>query len=74
MIGSCTFNFLVLLLVDFISWSDWNGEIINDRGIFIVNNDSRKLVIFGLATIFSVGILMIFKLYTNVLNKKKLVL
>lgn len=72
MIGSCTFNFSILSLVDFISWTYWNGDIVADRGIFIANNDSRQLVVFGLITIVATGILLYLKLFTKVYEKKKI--
>ena len=71
MIGSCTFNFSILSLVDFISWTYWNGDIVADRGIFIANNDSRQLVVFGLITIVATGILLYLKLFTKVYEKEK---
>lgn len=72
MINSCTFNFSILSLVDFISWTYWNGDIVADRGIFIANNDSRQLVVFGLITIVATGILLYLKLFTEVYEKKKI--
>ena len=65
MIGSCTFNFSILSLVDFISWTYWNGDIVANRGIFIANNDSRQLVVFGLITIVATGILLYMPIKKN---------
>lgn len=71
MIGSCTFNYLILSLVDFISWTNWNGDIIADRGIFITNNDSKQLIIFGIIVVITIGVLLGFKLFTKIYEKKK---
>ncbi|MFA6829642.1 MAG: sodium:calcium antiporter [Bacilli bacterium] len=71
MIGSCTFNFLVLSIADLISWTNWNGEIVADRGIFISNADSRQLVIFGLVGIASIVGLLSFKLFSKFYENKK---
>ena len=70
MVGSCTFNFLVLSIADFISWSNWNGDVITERGIFIATGDAKQLVIFGLIAIVSMIALLLLKLYTKLFEKK----
>src|SRR5574344_961729 len=71
MIGSCTFNFLVLAIADFISWEQWNGSVVGDRGIFISTSDSRQLLLFGFINIAAILILLVVKAKTNLIKSKK---
>lgn len=71
MIGSCTFNFLVLSLSDLISWSNYNGDLILERGIFISSADANQLTYFGLIVVFLTIILLSLKSLTKIFEKKK---
>lgn len=71
MIGSCTFNFSNLAIADFISWKNWNGELITKRGIFISTTDSKQLVIFGLITTIALGSILAIKLFSKFFEEKK---
>lgn len=70
MIGSCTFNFSILALADFISWSNWNGPFINERGIFIATADSKQLALFGLIAISAITLMLVLKHFTKIFTKK----
>lgn len=71
MIGSCTFNFLVLSFSDLISWSNYNGDLILERGIFISSTDANQLTYFGLIVVFLTIILLSLKSLTKIFEKKK---
>lgn len=58
MIGSCTFNYSILAFVDFFSWTNWNGEIVAKRGIFISNMDSQQLTLYGIIVVVLMMVLM----------------
>lgn len=61
MIGSCTFDFSILALADFLSWHQYNGDIISERGIYIVDANSRQFEIFGAAVCLITILFLLFK-------------
>jgi len=73
MIGSCTFNFLILAFADVISWSTIGGNSadVSARGIFISTVDSQQLVLFGAISIAALSITLCLKIFTNVFENKK---
>lgn len=78
MIGSCTFDFAIFALADFLSWHQYNNHtdafgnyIISQRGIYILDNDSMQFEIFGAAVCALVIILLTFKMFTKLFEKKK---
>ena len=78
MIGSCTFDFAIFAIADFCSWRTVNnaindaGEyIISQRGLFILNSDSRNFEIFGSAVCFLVITFLSFKVFTKLFEKNK---
>lgn len=70
MIGSCTFNFMILAIADLISWQAWNPEVA-ERGIFILQSEPQQLVIFGVVTILCVFGLLLLKFYAKWFTNKK---
>lgn len=77
MIGSCTFNFMVLALGDFVSWKATTGELpgampsIHDRGIFWNDAGSQMMVIFGVITIVTLLVALCLKCFTKFFEHKK---
>ena len=72
MIGSTTFNFMVLGLMDLISWKPWNGDLISLRGIFISNPHSIYLSYFALGVVGLTLAIILLKNYTKLFEKKKI--
>ena len=78
MIGSCTFDFAIFALSDFLTWHqynnhvDSNGEfIISQRGLYIANADSIQFEIFGAIVCVLTIALMLFKIFSKAFEKKK---
>lgn len=71
MIGSCTFNFAVISLADFMSWSHMAGNEISSRGIWMQNADSKLILIFGALTLISLIGFIALKSFTNLIKGKK---
>lgn len=78
MIGSCTFDFAIFALSDFLTWKQWNNAmdnngnyIISQRGIYILNGDSMQFEIFGAAVCFIAIALMAFKMFSKKFSKNK---
>jgi len=74
MIGSCTFNLLILVFADVISWANIGGNSadVTARGIFISNIDSQQLIIFGAMSIAALSLALFLKAFTKVFDNKKL--
>ena len=78
MIGSCTFDFAIFAVSDFLTWHQYNNHtdadgnyIISQRGIFIIDADSRQFEIFGIVVCALIIMLCLFKCFTKFFNKKK---
>lgn len=78
MIGSCTFDFAIFALSDFLSWHQYNNHtdangnyIISQRGLFILDADSKQFEIFGIAVCVLTIVLVMLKCFTKFFNKKK---
>lgn len=80
MIGSCTFDFAILAISDFISWHYYVQEgltatatRIQTHGIFLIDGDTFKFVIFGIIAAAGIVALSLLRKYTKIYeNKKKL--
>lgn len=78
MIGSCTFDFAIFALSDFLTWHQWNNHvdsngdfIISQRGLYILNADTTQFEIFGaIICALTLG-LMLFKIFSKTFEKKK---
>ncbi len=80
MIGSCTFDFAIFAVSDFLSWHQYNNHtddngnfIISQRGLFILDADSRQFEIFGIAVCALTIMLVMFKCFTKFFSRKKAV-
>ncbi len=84
MIGSCTFDFAIFALADFLTWHQYNNQvdangnfIISQRGIYIIQDalksDSGQFEIFGGAVCLVTIALMLFKFFSKKFNKSKAV-
>lgn len=78
MIGSCTFDFAIFALSDFLTWHQYNNHvddngnyIISQRGLFILDADSKQFEIFGAAVCVLFIVLVLFKCFSKLFNKKK---
>lgn len=71
MIGSCTFNFSIISLADFMSWSKINGSIVSERGIWIANTNSQMILLFGFLTLLSLISFILIKSYTKALRNER---
>lgn len=78
MIGSCTFDFAIFALADFLSWHQYNnhtddaGEfIISQRGIYISSIDSNQFEIFGAGVCALVCGFLALKIFTKIFEKNK---
>ncbi len=72
MIGSCTFNFSILAVADFISWKATCGvDQISERGIFWNDASAQWMTIFGAIVILSIGIITCLKCFTKFFDGKK---
>ena len=64
-IGSCTFNFAIISLADFLSWQAVNGSVVASRGIWISTQNSQLLTLFGLFSVLLLGGFILIKSYTK---------
>ena len=73
MIGSCTFDFAILALADFVSWHQMNPGLNNvvDRGIFIAEPDAIQFEIAGLAVCAGVVAFCALRYFTKLFQNKK---
>ncbi len=78
MIGSCTFDFAIFALSDFISWRVWNnhkndaGEyIISQRGLFISSGDATQFELFGIGVCCLFIGLVLLKVFSKKFSEKK---
>ena len=78
MIGSCTFDFAIFALADFLSWRQWNnkmnsqgGYIISERGLFIASPDAVQFELFGLGVCATFILFILLKIYTKVFENEK---
>lgn len=73
MIGSCTFDFGILALADFISWHQMDQGLANvvERGIYIAEEDAIQFEIAGLAVCAAVLIFCLLRSYTKLFQNKK---
>ena len=77
-IGSCTFDFAIFALADFLSWHQYNNHrdsngnyIISQRGIFIASGDALQFEIYGIVVTLLILLLVGLKAFTNLFEKKK---
>lgn len=78
MIGSCTFDFAIFALADFLSWRVWNnhkndaGEyIISQRGLFITSGDATQFELFGIGVCCLFIGLVLLKAFSKKFSEKK---
>ncbi len=78
MIGSCTFDFAIFALSDFLTWHQWNnhttaegGYLISERGLYILNGDTMQFELFGMAICAVAILLMLGKMFSNKFSEKK---
>ncbi len=78
MIGSCTFDMAILAFTDFFSWHQMvdpsRTEITNrisTHGIYILDADTFKFVIFGLVSLFATIGLVLLQRKTKIFTEKK---
>ena len=78
MIGSCTFDFAILAFSDFISWHYFVQEElgavssrIQTHGIFLLDADTFKFVIFGIVAALGIVALSLLRKYTKIYESKK---
>ncbi len=78
MIGSCTFDFAIFALADFLSWRNWNNAtdangnyIISQRGLFIASSDAIQFEIFGAVVALTFIAFLLLKLYTKLFESEK---
>ncbi len=78
MIGSCTFDFAIFSLADFLSWRQWNNAtdsngnyIISQRGLFIASSDAIQFEIFGAVVCATFVIFLLLKQFTKVFESEK---
>lgn len=79
MIGSCTFDFAIFALSDFLSWHQYNdhvdastGEfIISQRGLFIATPDAIQFELFGIGICALIVAFLALKCFTKLFDNKK---
>lgn len=78
MIGSCTFDFAIFSLADFLSWKQWNNAtdsngnyIISQRGLFIASSDAIQFEIYGAVVALTFILFLILKRYTKLFTSEK---
>ena len=73
MIGSCTFDFAILAIADFVSWHQMAEGLHNvvERGIFIAEPDALQFEIAGLAVCAAVILLCVLRSCTKLFEKHK---
>lgn len=70
MIGSCTFDFAIFALSDFLSWHQYNGDIVSERGLYILDPDSLQFELYGLIVCTLTILFLILKNKTKLFSKK----
>lgn len=70
MIGSCTFDFAIFALSDFLSWHQYNGDIVSERGLYILDSDSLQFELYGLIVCALTILFLILKNKTKLFSKK----
>ncbi len=79
MIGSCTFDFGIFALADFLTWHQYNnaidsttGEfIISQRGLYILSTDSMQFELFGIGVCALVFVFLLAKCFWKAFDNKK---
>lgn len=76
MIGSCTFDFWIFALSDFLCWSNYYDDQalidqINARGIYAIDADSQQFEIYGAAVCLLVILFLLVKNKTKLFEKSK---
>ncbi len=78
MIGSCTFDWAIFAVADFLTWHQWNGQvdangeaIISQRGLFIVSADAAQFAIYGLIVAVSFVGFVALKSFTKFFESEK---
>ncbi len=73
MIGSCTFDFAILAVADFVSWHQMNEGLNNviERGIFVAEPDAIQFEIAGIAVCVAVILFCLLRSYTKLFSNKK---
>lgn len=82
MIGSCTFDFAIFAIADFLTWHQYNNQtdangnfIISQRGIYIItdalSSDSGQFEIYGIGVCLLTIALMLFKMFSKKFSTKK---
>ena len=73
MIGSCTFDFAILAIADFVSWHQMAEGLHNvvERGIFIAEPDALQFEIAGLAVCAAVILLCVLRSCTKLFERHK---
>lgn len=74
MIGSCTFDFAILAVADFVSWHQMNEGLNNviERGIFVAEPDAIQFEIAGIAVCVAVILFCLLRSYTKLFSNKKI--
>lgn len=77
-IGSCTFDFAIFALADFLTWHQWNTPTqankyadVTLRGIYISSPDAVQFEIFGLVVAGLTILFLLLKVFTKIFEKKK---
>lgn len=79
MIGSCTFDFAIFALADFLTWHQYNnaidsatGEfIISQRGLYIISQDAMQFELFGIGVCALVVLFLLVKCFWKTFENKK---
>ncbi len=79
MIGSCTFDFAIFALTDFLTWHQYNnaidsstGEfIISQRGLYILSADASQFELFGIGVCALVLVFLLLKAFWKPFEEKK---
>lgn len=73
MIGSCTFDFAILALADFVSWHQIADGLSNlvDRGIFIAEPDALQFEIAGIAVCAAIVVFCGLRYFTKIFQNHK---
>ncbi len=78
MIGSCTFDFAIFALADFLTWHQYNNAvdeagnfIISQRGLFIMSADSMQFELFGIGVCALVLVFLLAKCFWKAFDNKK---
>lgn len=73
MIGSCTFDFAILAVADFISWHQMGEGLGNvvERGVYIAEPDAIQFEVFGIGVCAAVILFCALRSYTKLFTTKK---